>query len=171
MGGSTSFGTHIAENHLGTLFELCFGRVWDQMGQKCQYFAKYDQKCTFWAKLGCFTGGSKSFGTHVTKTYRRLVCIFFGLAWDQVERKSQYLAKSANFGAKTPYFCRGSKAFCSHISENCLRTSFALAFRSGMGRNGQERPIFGQKYQFLAQIRNLWKGGKTFGTNKTPGQK
>ena len=77
MGGSTSFSTHIAENHLGTLFELCFGRVWDQMGQKCQYFAKYDQKCIFWAKFGRFTGGSKSFGTHVTKTYLDALLAFF----------------------------------------------------------------------------------------------
>ena len=141
------------------------------MGQKCQYFAKYDQVHIL-GQIWPFYGRKQKFWYPRNENLpRRLVCIFFGREWDKVERKSQYLAKSANFEAKHPIFCKRSKAFCSHISENCLRTSFALDFRSGMGRNGQERPIFGQKYQFLAQIRNLWERGKTFGTNKTPGQK
>ena len=33
-GGSKSFGSHITENHLGTLFALFFGQACDQMHQK-----------------------------------------------------------------------------------------------------------------------------------------
>ena len=84
MGGSTSFGTHIAENHLGTLFELCFGRVWDQMGQKCQYFAKYDQVHIL-GQIWPFYGRKQKFWYPRNENLpRRLVCIFFGRAWDQV---------------------------------------------------------------------------------------
>ena len=39
-GVSKSFGTHITENHLGTLFALVFGQALDQMGQICRYLAK-----------------------------------------------------------------------------------------------------------------------------------
>ena len=39
-----SFGTNITENHLDNLTVLFFGQALDQMGQKCQ----------FWAKFGCF---------------------------------------------------------------------------------------------------------------------
>ena len=73
-GGSKNFGTHITEKHLGTLFALFFGREWDKMGQKCQYLAQNDQNCIFCTKFGLFgpkililTGGSKSFGTHITE--------------------------------------------------------------------------------------------------------
>ena len=59
IGGSKSFGTHITENHLGTLFALFFGRALDQMGQTCQYLAKMlilGQIWPFWAK-NLFFGG------------------------------------------------------------------------------------------------------------------
>ena len=44
MGVGQSFGTNITENHLDNLSALFFGQSLDQMGQKCQ----------FWAKFGCF---------------------------------------------------------------------------------------------------------------------
>ena len=103
MGVSKSFGTNITENHLGNLFELFVGQELDQMGQKCPYLAR---KASFGPNLAVFgpnilipTGGSKSFGTHVTeKPPRHLVCIIFGRSWDQMGQKCQYLAQKANFG-------------------------------------------------------------------------
>ena len=54
LGGSKIFGTHISENHQGTLFALFFGQAWNQMGQKGQYLVQNDQKCMCWAKFGRF---------------------------------------------------------------------------------------------------------------------
>ena len=56
MGVSESFYTHIMKNHLGNLFQLFFGRAWDEMGPKCQYLAQNDHKCIFWAKIPNFHG-------------------------------------------------------------------------------------------------------------------
>ena len=56
------------------------------------------------------TGGSKSFGTHVTeKPPRHLVCIIFGRSWDQMGQKCQYLAQKANFGPNLAIFVQKSK--------------------------------------------------------------
>ena len=49
------------KKHCRTLFALFFGRAGDQMGQKCQYFAQYDQKCHFWAKNPNFNGRKQKF--------------------------------------------------------------------------------------------------------------
>ena len=66
---SESFGTNITENHLGNLSPLFFIQAIDQMGQKCRYFAKNVSFGPNLAVLGpkilIFTGGSKSFGTHI----------------------------------------------------------------------------------------------------------
>ena len=39
-GGSKSFGIHVMENSLGTLFALYFGRAEDQMGKSGRFGAK-----------------------------------------------------------------------------------------------------------------------------------
>merc|ERR1712163_82221 len=50
---SKSFGTNITENHLDNLSALFFGQALDQMGPKCQFWAKFGR---FWAKNSIFWG-------------------------------------------------------------------------------------------------------------------
>ena len=59
-GRGKCFGTHITENHLGTLFALFFGRAFDQMGQKCQYL--YHTKKILFPNYGSFSGLNPVFG-------------------------------------------------------------------------------------------------------------
>ena len=114
------------KTHQGTLFALFFGRAWDQMAQN-------DQKCIFRTKFGLFgpkililTGGSKSFGTHVTeKPHRHNVCIISWSAIGPNRPKCQYLAKKANYGLnlavngpKILIFMGVSKNIGTHISHN-----------------------------------------------------
>ena len=97
-----SFGIHITENHLGTLFSLFFGRPRDQMGQKIPIFG---QKFRFWAKFCRFRaknhniyGSEQNFGTHLVENRLGILFpLFFGQAWDQMEQKCQYLAKNTGF--------------------------------------------------------------------------
>ena len=125
-GRSKSFATCIIENHLGTLFALFFGRVWHQMGQKCQYLAQSDHRCIFWAKFGLFgpkiliflgrkqkflREGSKSF---YGKPPRHLVCIVFwsgmgsnGPKMPIFGQKCQFWAKFGRFWAKIHFFLGG----------------------------------------------------------------
>ena len=73
------------ENPPGHLVRIGFWSPWDEMSKKCQYLAQNNQKCIYWVKFGLFwaknlnlTGGSKTFGTHVTeKPPRHLVRIVF----------------------------------------------------------------------------------------------
>ena len=53
MGESKTFGTNIKENHPDNLSALFFGRALDQMGQKCQFWAKFGH---FWAQNPIFWG-------------------------------------------------------------------------------------------------------------------
>ena len=54
--GSKNFGTHITENHLGTLIALFFGPARDKMGPKGQFLAKNVKFGHFWAKNSFFQG-------------------------------------------------------------------------------------------------------------------
>ena len=57
MGVSNRFGTHLTENHLGTLFALFLGQPWDQMGKKCQYFAlRHNKYHKFWTMFNLIGG-------------------------------------------------------------------------------------------------------------------
>ena len=53
MGVSKRFGTNITENHLDNLSALFLGQALYQMGQKCQFGAKFGR---FWAKNPIFGG-------------------------------------------------------------------------------------------------------------------
>ena len=53
MGVSKSFGTNITENHLDSLSASFFGQALDQMGLKCQFWAKFGR---FWAQNPIFRG-------------------------------------------------------------------------------------------------------------------
>ena len=61
------------------------------------------EKAFFGPKILIFTGGSESFGTHVTeKPLRHLVRIVFGRALDQTGQKCQSWARFGCFWAKIP---------------------------------------------------------------------
>ena len=101
-----------------------------------------------WPKTN-LTGGSKSFGTHVTlKPPRHLVRIEFWLGMGSNGpkkpifcQKSQFWAK---FGPRILIILRGSKSSGTHRSENHLGALFALFF-------GRAQQQMDQKGRYLAQ--------------------
>ena len=64
-----------------------------------------------------------------------------------MERKSQYLAKSANFGAKNPNVF-GNESFVTYITEHLLGTLIALFF-------SREWDQMDQKCRYLARNVNF----------------
>ena len=72
---SLSYGTHITEKHLRTLFALFFGRALDKMCKNGNIWHKMTKNgdfgpnlAVFWPKSLIFMGVSKSFGTNITET-------------------------------------------------------------------------------------------------------
>ena len=100
MGGIQSFGTHITENHPGTLFTFLFGRA-----------PNGPNLAVFGPKILIFMGGSKSFGTNTTENHLdNLSALFFGQALDQMGQIWPFLCPKSNFlGA-------GSKNFGTLVS-------------------------------------------------------
>ena len=140
-GGTKSSGTHLSENHC-----YCFiGRAWHQMYHIGQY-DQNDQKYIFlakfgryWAKILIFTGGSKSFGTHMTEKPHghliRIVCWLGrgsnGPKMPIVGPKWQKCMFGAKFGliwAKKFFGGRGSKLLVQsyHDIREPLRNLFHL---------------------------------------------
>ena len=99
-GESKSFGTHITEKHLGTLFALFYGRAGTKWAKIANIWPKLHRNDNYGPNLAVFgpkililSRGSKNFGTHVTeKTPSHLVCIVFGRPWDQMGQKYQFWA-------------------------------------------------------------------------------
>ena len=113
-----------------------------------------------WPKILILTGGSKSFGTHITeKPPRHLARIVYwsgmgpnGPKMPIFGQKSQFWANLAIYGPKILIFMWVSKSFGIHITEKPPRQLVRIVFRSGIGLNGPKMPIFGQKCQFLAKF-------------------
>ena len=152
MDRSKSFGTNETENHLGTLFALCFVWVWDQMSQKSQYLAKMTTNAYFgpnlavWGQNLRFKGRKqKLWYPHNGKPPRLLVCIVF---WSAMRpkgpnmpifgQKCQFSAKFGRFWAKNPFFGEGwTKSFGTIIWEP-TRHLFCV---ENIDRCGSNKPL------------------------------
>ena len=92
-GESKSFGTHITEKHLGTLFALFSGRAGTKWAKIANIWPKLQRNDNYGPKILILSRGSKNFGTHKTeKRPSHLVCIVFGRPWDQIGQKYQFWA-------------------------------------------------------------------------------
>ena len=60
------------------------------------------------------------------------------------------------FGQKILIFTGERNSFGTHITEKPPRHLIRIIFWSGMGSNGPQMPIFGQKKQFWAKLGRLW---------------
>ena len=117
-GESKNFGTHITEKPPRHLVHIVFwsGMGWN--GPKMLIFGPKWPKMhildQIWPKILIRKGGSKSFGSYVTKkTPRHLVCIVFWSAkepnWPNMQifcQKSKFWAKFGRLWAKNPNFYR-----------------------------------------------------------------
>ena len=118
-----------------------------------QGLTQNDQKCQFWAKLGCFWANNpnfywrkQKFGTHIT--VKTLFALFFGRTLDEMCQKCQ-------FWAKNRYSFRGSKSFGTNVTEKTPTHLVRIVFWSGVEPNEPKMPIFGQKSQFWAKFGRL----------------
>ena len=79
MGESKIFGTHTTKKtprHIVCIFLVGHWITWAKNADIWPKMSVLDQIWTFWAKNPNPTGGSTSFGTHITqKPPRHLVCI------------------------------------------------------------------------------------------------
>ena len=123
-GESKSFGTHIPEDPPMYLVCIVF---WSEMwrnrpkmpifGPKWPKMHILDKIWPFWAKNSYLTGGSKSFGTHVTeKPPRHLVCIVFWSATGPNGPEMPIFGKMPNlviFRSKINFWVDGLKLLVS----------------------------------------------------------
>ena len=106
----------------------------------------------FWAKHPYYIGREENFWyPHIRKSLRHLVLVGHGIKWireaniwPKMAKESYFGPSLSVFGPKIIIFTRLSKRFGTHITENHLRTSFALFF-------GRAWDKMGQKCQFLAK--------------------
>ena len=131
--------------------------IWPKMAKNAYFGPNLP---VLWPKILILTGGSKSFGTHITeKPPRHLARIVYwsgmgpnGPKMPIFGQKSQFWANLAIYGPKILIFMWVSKSFGIHITEKPSRQLVRIVFRSGIGLNGPKMPIFGQKCQFLAKF-------------------
>ena len=109
-----------------------------------------------WPKILILTGGSKSFGTHITeKPPRHLARIVYwsgmgpnGPKMPIFGQKSQFWANLAIYGPKILIFMWVSKSFGIHITEKPPRQLVRIVFRSGIGLNGPKCPYLAKNASF-----------------------
>ena len=109
------------------------------IGSKKPKFDPKWPKCQFWAKILIFTGGSKSFGTHITENHIGPLFTYFlvgyVIKW----------AKNANIWPKMPIFIpfileNGTFLFAQLYPVMALRSEFFM---------GSKISVFGPKILFL----------------------
>ena len=110
-------------------------------------------------KLLIFGGGSKSFGTHIRKPHRHLVCINFSGVWHQMGQKGKYLSQNDQkcqflagqiwpFWAKNPFFWGAKLLVPSYRIKSIKRRGLNGMLGTKMSNVDSKLWIFGAKSPF-----------------------